>query len=271
MKTEKESNFEINIMHVTLFLQSLLFLYLSIIGFIYSPIGQDASYYIVQARDIFNGLVLYKDLGTPYGPLVNYILCIPYLINKNPPYYLFYCIYYLTIIFSGFLIYKISAALFSSIHREIKLIFTLMYINLCLIQGGIYLNLEPFSVVFILGALFLFTKMENDKFLLLTVGILLSLSFLAKQYGGIFLLVFIGLILSTENDKYKFRKMCLLFMGFALPLLLTVTIHNIQQITVIQSIKALLGQNISVEGVKTGGHYTTIRFIVTIYRMYIYC
>lgn len=212
-----------------LFLISLILL--SIIPIIFSilnsPIEVDAPYYLSILERVADGLIPYQNLSFGYPPLWIYVLYLfksVFSIGLNYTFYL--AIHYFIVLISALLLGKI-------IFKLLKDVF-LSVVGACLFiisshwLEGNSVMLEVPSLMFGLLSLYLLLINDNKLYIYFLAGILASLAFFVKQYGlGFFPIVLFYVFVEKQYSiKKTIFPMFILFLGFAVPVILFITIWD---------------------------------------------
>ncbi|MGW1455550.1 glycosyltransferase family 39 protein [Salegentibacter agarivorans] len=167
-------------------------------------ISADAPYYLSVARDISEGLIPYKDIKSIYTPLMMYLNAIIFEVFKKPSYHIFLIFQYIVIGLSGFTLYKICKKI--KANSALSLFLTLFFLISVLSSDGIYINLEVYVCLCVLGSFYFY--LEKKVFL---SGLILALGILFKQYGVLNFIPFLILIFLT--DKETVTKNIILFLS----------------------------------------------------------
>lgn len=251
-------------------LSFVLFFILTIIGFFYAVIGMDAGYYLSISRDLSQGVKIYKELYTEYPPIAMYFLSLPYFVSANPVYELFYLIYYLFILMSAFILFK--TLIMESISKKMAFVAALIFIIIMLLQGGIYINLEPFCVFFMLLAYYFFKKKIN---LLNSIccGIFLSFAFLSKQYGILLMFPFLLFILLDNSPFIKrIKRIVFVLLGFIIPIfMLSLKYYILDGCTLFEAFTFFIPKGLLTPraGKITGYNYSIFGLGLTLIKMYL--
>lgn len=178
-------------------------------------ISADAPYYLTLARHLSAGEALYKDVMNDYTPLVIYFFSIFYWFADNPNYLIFLTGQLLVILFSGLLVYR-NLRLYQ-VDYWCSAMTAAAYCLALISSDGNYINLESFSVFFVLLAIYVVNRWQ----IYFLAGILLGFSFLCKQYGVLNFIPFVFLILiSPISLALKTKRMVALGVGGLLVFLL---------------------------------------------------
>ncbi|WZL88715.1 hypothetical protein VS868_14050 [Salinimicrobium sp. 3283s] len=188
----------------------------------YAYVSFDAPYYLAIARDISNGFVPYKDISSLYAPLMMYLNSLLYVFTEDPQYKYFLIFQYLIIFFSAGLLYLLGKKL--NLDQQSSIFLSLFLFLSVLSSDGIYINLEVY--VFVCVMLSFWFLIKKQFFL---VGIFLSLSVFAKQYGIFNFIPFFFLVIFYHG--YKKNQLLKFAAGASLPVILFllyfVVINNI--------------------------------------------
>ena len=185
----------------------VVLLYLSIT---YAFISADAPYYLSIARDIFNGLIPYKDIFNIYTPAMMYLNSMIFRIFDDPGYHYFLVFQYVLILLSSGFLYLICRKLDLD---KLKSAFLGLFLFIAVLSSdGTYINLEVYILLWVLLS---FWFLINKQFF--WTGIFLALSFFSKQYGILNFLPFFLLV--GVYHGLKKRYLINFIVGAALPLL----------------------------------------------------
>ncbi len=208
-------------------------------------VSLDSGYYLAIANEVYEGKVYFKEIGIPYNPLAIFAFGFPFLFDDFPNYRWHIIINMLIIISSSLLFYRIANKI--SIHKDKNILFTLLFLFLTLTFDGKYLMLEPLSVFFQLLALYVYLSHResggNGK--LFFVGLAISLSFLAKQYG-LFILLPIAIDILFYNES-KIKSMIIVGIGVGVPLSLFYSYLGINGYGILDFLKAILGKGVEMD------------------------
>jgi len=186
----------------------------SVFAILHAPVDPDSAYYLSIIERMNDGLFPYVDFNFSYAPFVFYLMLFlkkVFSIGINYEFYL--TIHFIFQFFCGYFIYKISYLMIKrkdyAFYSSILFIITSHWY-----EGNVFL-LETPSLFFGLTSIYLSLKYPNKIFVFLGIGLLVSISFLSKQYG----LGFLGLIIFiiTYNLK-KWKQIGFLLIGFLLPI-----------------------------------------------------
>ena len=201
----------------------------------FSFISSDAPYYLSVSRDIAKGLVPYKDIYLSYTPLMMYLNASLFLLSEDLSYNFFLLFQVLIIIISLFIYLKIIIESFQ-LSGSSSFFLTLVLGIAILSSDGNYINLEVYSILSVLAAIY-FYKNQNFFF----TGFFLGVSFLFKQYGILNFAPFILLIFSA-NTKILYRIL-LVGLGGVLPVLLFliyfVFLEKVELISIIEQLSGV--------------------------------
>lgn len=209
-----------------IFLAFLSFILYSWVFFSNWLIGRDEGQFLLFAKLISEGQLIYVDINTNRSPIPFYIMAFfMWLSNDNLHFVrllvpLFNFLTAVIIYHIGYEHWNITVGKISSFFYVIGSIMPLF--------EEIYLMTEPFELFFGTLAIYFylaFKKSEKNLNLFIS-GIFVGLSFLSKQYGLLFftvIFVYESLILvysSGSNNRISFLKVhALIFSGFLLPIL----------------------------------------------------
>ncbi|NUM37435.1 MAG: hypothetical protein HUU50_23095 [Candidatus Brocadiae bacterium] len=172
-------------------------------------ISDDSVYYLGIARDIYHGLVPYKDVYSIYSPVMMYLNAFLFLLSENFSYPIFLSFQYIMLSLSAILLFRINSAFFSLEKKKAALV-SIFFMIACMSSDGTYINLEIYVIFFVFCSLFSFFQ---KKYML--TGIFLGMSFFCKQYGLLNFLPFYFALLWEEN---KIKKIMALSLGGLVPL-----------------------------------------------------
>jgi len=172
-------------------------------------ISADAPYYISVARDLSESKVVYKDFTSIYTPLVMYLNSILFVLFSGPS-YLYFLIFQLLIIFTGGALFYFIISRIIKLDYHYSLFLVAAFVLAILSSDGNYINLEVYSIVFVLFGFFLILQ---DKYYFVS-GLLLGFAFMCKQYGVLNFIPFgILILIGTNTKRIKFWKLFYLSLG----------------------------------------------------------
>jgi len=218
----------------------ILLIYLSIF---YSFISADAPYYLSIARDISDGLILYKDILNSYTPAMMYLNSMIFRIFDDPGYHYFLVFQYVLILISSGFLYLICRKLDLD---KLKSAFLGLFLFIAVLSSdGNYINLE---VYILLCVLLSFWFLINKQFF--WTGIFLALSFFCKQYGILNFLPFFLLVgLYHGFDK---KHLINFIIGATIPLVaFLVYFLLIENVSFMNLIEQLSGKGYGQKGVSS--------------------
>lgn len=220
----------------TFVLMTLLFL-----SIFYSFISADAPYYLSVARDLSNGLILFKDILNSYTPVMMYLNSVVFRIFDDPGYHYFLIFQYVIILMSSGFLYLICRRLDLD---KLKSTFLGLFLFIAVLSSdGNYINLEVYILLFVLLS---FWFLKNKQFF--WTGIFLALSFFSKQYGILNFLPFFLLIWVYHGLEKKHLRNFVI--GAILPLsLFIIYFLIIENVTFISLIKQLTGSGYGQKGI----------------------
>ncbi len=192
----------------------------SVFAVLHAPIDPDSSYYLSVVERMNEGLVPYVDFPLQYTPVVFYLmLFFKQVFSIGINYEFFLTIHFILQFFCALLVYKISLLLIN--RKDYSFYAALLFILASHWNGGNAFLMETPSLFFGLLAIYLAFKPSIKLIVYIFIGILVSMSFLSKQYG----LGFLGLLIYMlfYNDK-KWKQLSYLLLGFILPILICVLI-----------------------------------------------
>ncbi len=245
---------------LNLILFSLIVILIS--GFLIFPVlSSDCGYYLSIAKEIYIGKIYFKEIASSYNPLAILLLGLPYLFSNHPPIQIFLLINLFFIIGTSFVIFKIISL---KIQSNLEIIFYL----LLFILGTINLEarsilLEPISVFFQITGFYFYLKSRNNSnfYQLFISGILISMSFLSKQYG-LFILGAIGIDIIL-NRKRIFLKSTILMLGFLIPILIFYAYLSNYDVKLQEFVNYILGKGSKLDiGNRTGIYYNLRTFVI---------
>lgn len=200
-----------------------LFLIVQIVKF--APVNPDAGYYLSLARDMNQGMVLYRDIKAHYTPLaISLFFLAGHLSSTEPDYKIYLSEVLIFEIFSCLLTYFILRTLrISKLTSFLSSLFLGFY--LLSYQGG-FIELEPFALVFALCALLISLRRSTHPLVIALCGATASLSFLCKQYGITAILAPTTAYLISNNCLLnKARHLSILLVGWLIPIVLSVAYY----------------------------------------------
>jgi hypothetical protein len=190
--------------------------YIPILLAIYkAPVNVDSSFYLCVLERLYDGHMLYSSIKLEYTPLFFYILLfLKKIFNINISYEFFLSVHFIFQSIAAYFVYKISKEITKSI--LLSAISVLLFLTVSHWNQGNAILLETPSLTFGVAALYYSIKYseKQDSIIYIFIGILLSLSFLTKQYGlGFFLLVMFMILFDDE----KWIKTSFLLIGLFIP------------------------------------------------------
>lgn len=225
--------------------------------FCYSTLSPDSGYYLKIASDLSSGLNFYGGINCSYTPLVLDFFSLPFYFDENVSVKVLYSIHVAQYLFIAIIFYKITA--YFNNNSKARLFYTVLLISSLFIFEGIYILLEPLTLLFqLLAILFLMKSKENTKILVI-VGILVFLSFYSKQYGAFIIPGILFFIYkSTLNLRQVIYKLILFGTGFIIPIVILSTYFWLERGLGIQIfLNQLFGLNALVgDDVVTGSGYS---------------
>jgi hypothetical protein len=189
----------------------VVFAIFDLIQFSVSPVGVDAGYFLSISRDWVNlGRIPGIDTFTAYTTIGYVFYAIPFVLLKAPAIEVFLTLNLMLFAFTYFVYFQTINSLISNKLMAFVVLFSFIY-NIHSITTDIKLeNITLFlnvGVIFVLSQLFIKnnTDFNNRKVVInsFVLGLLASLSFLTKQYGGISLILIILIleILEIRNRR----------------------------------------------------------------------
>lgn len=217
-----------------------------IVYFVSFPIvSADSGYYLSIAREFYQAKTYFVDIGTIYNPLAIITIGFPFLFDSEPNIRYHILINIGIILVCGYFFFRLSSFFLNN--KAWKLLLTGFFILLLLYHDGRYVILEPLSVVFQLVALLLYLNYEksNTIWSLFWMGMSISLSFLAKQYG-LFILLPIGLsILNSKRNVVL--QIAITALGFLVPIIIFYLFIYNQFLGINTFIQCLIGKGFQVD------------------------
>lgn len=226
---------------------SALIVFLIATYLIYPVIGVDSGYYMVIARELYEGKVYFHEIGVSYNPLSIVALGLPYLFDVSPDYRWHLLINILISIGSTVIFYKILNIV--SNRKKVNLFLSLFLLLLNLVLDGKYVLLEPLSVLFQLFAIYFYLKYikESGFKKIFLVGVFICLAFLSKQYG-VFVLMPIGIDIIFRNRIRSLGSVIVYFsVGFVIPLLIFFCYLSFYEVDIVEFLKYVLGKGIDID------------------------
>lgn len=204
-------------------------------------VSADAPYYLTLARHVSNGDSLYKDVINDYTPMVVYFFSIFYRSMGDPDYVVFLSGQLVVILLSGILVY-LNLRLYK-VDSWCSGIVSTAFCLAVMSSDGNYINLESFSVFFVLLAIYAVNRWQ----MYVVAGILLGFSFLCKQYGVLNYFPFAILILSAPvSPSLKFRRIVALGAGGLLVFLLFLAYYQyIERVDIAALLSQISGSSYS--------------------------
>jgi len=194
----------------------------------YAIINSDSGTYLATAEQVAQGKVLYKNMYVGYTPIgIYFFALIKYMFGSQTTYLHYIYLVIAFIFLGGGIIYQLASAI--SGKKHVGLLAALVYLMLAYKYEGIYIVLEPFVIVFGLGALYCLYKSQRLRGLYFVAGVLLSCSFLSKQYGMLLVIPMAYYVFfSEEYLKLMLGNMMLFALGLGTPLLIYFGIYESQ-------------------------------------------
>ncbi|MFK8013678.1 MAG: ArnT family glycosyltransferase [Marinicellaceae bacterium] len=192
--------------------------------FEYPFYDNDAGYYLGIIRELNEGKVFFKDIASVYTPLAIYLMGIPTFLFDFSGQLGALIVNYVFFTGSTIIMFLLLSSFKNSLRSSLFL--ALLFFSLCLYYDGGYVMLEPISVFFQLLAFWSFNRFirTEKKAFLLIVGLAVTFSFLAKQYG-LFIMAPIGfgLLFLVRQSLYNYL---VFVVGVILPLLVYFLVLN---------------------------------------------
>lgn len=219
---------------------------LLIVNFILYPIvSADSGYYLAIAREFYQGKTYFVDIGTIYNPLAILTIGLPFLFDSEPNIRYHILINIGIILACGYFFFKLSSYFLKK--KDWNLLLTGFFILLLLYNDGRYVILEPLSVAFQLIALIFYLNYLKTHTIwhLFLMGISISLSFLAKQYG-LFIILPIGLSM-LMNKRALFIQIVVTTIGCLVPLVIFFLLIQNHSFIVSDFMQCLMGKGIQID------------------------
>ncbi len=203
----------------------LVFAIFDLIQFSVSPVGVDAGYFLSISRDWVNlGRIPGIDTFTAYTTIGYLFYAIPFVLLKAPAIEVFLTLNLLLFAFTYFVYFQTINSLISDKLITLIVLFSFIY-NVHGITTDIKLeNITLFlnvGIIYVLSQLFIknSTDLNNRKVVInsFVLGLLASLSFLTKQYGGLSLTLIILILEILEiRNRRKIATWVMSTFGFVI-------------------------------------------------------
>ena len=201
---------------------SVLALIPAILAILYSPVDPDSGYYLSIVERINEGYIPYRELHLGYTPLYFYfLLLLKKMFGITLSYEFYLTIHFILQYLCALIIYKISLVLIGK--KSYSFYAGFLFVLMSHWNEGNAVLLEIPSMFLGLWGFYLTIKTEKKVCTFAFAGLLLSLSFLVKQYGlGFFILCFIVLIM----NRYTFKNIILFSVSFVIPIIICFTLFG---------------------------------------------
>jgi hypothetical protein len=211
----------------------VVFAIFDLIHFSVSPVGVDVGYFLSISRDWVNlGRIPGVDTFTAYTTIGYVFYAIPFVLLKTPGIEVFLTLNLMLFAFTYFVYFQTINSLISNKLIAFVVLFSFIY-NIHGITTDIKLeNITLFlniAIIYVLSQLFIKNNIDlnNRKVVIYSVilGLLSSLSFLTKQYGGLSLILIILILEILEiHNRRKIAIWVTSFFGFVILVYVTTQI-----------------------------------------------
>ena len=221
MTTLTANNKKLNYFHLIWRIMLLgIAVYPYILSIIYAPVQPDAGYYLAVIERIREGLIPERDFQVGYTPLFFFIIAfLKDLFNIGVDYAFDLAIHFLFQILTTFFIYKTSIQLLNSKPRSYFVAVLYLLISYWICDYEFLLEIP--SIMWGFMGIVLLLRNPKRYLSFFFIGIVLSLSYLTKQYGLGFLVLTIFLMIFQLKNKIGLNYISL-FAGYTLPIFILI-------------------------------------------------
>lgn len=230
-------------------------------AFVFPLLGPDSGYYLAMMRDFYSGKSYFTEIATIYNPLSQLWFGLPFTVSTHPDPRLSLLFNVLVFVGSSLLLYRLLRCINTT--SPFSLFLSLFFFLLNLFFDGSHILLEPLSVFFLLLATLCYLKASSFKDFF-TIGVLISFSFLSKQYG-LFFVAPLCIDIFFIQKKHRIKRLLVLGVGFLVPILVFLFYLYKHGASITQGMYYMLGKGVPIDvGNGTGNSYDFFSYSIGI-------